>query len=129
MKSRFNKLVRWASKTEDIDVQLDTSYYKYAKTKKEDRIVNGMAGADGHITLYADWESPDWEFLTSMLIHEIGHVILFQEGKAWHSEKEAWICGIQIVPEEFRSKSIKEHIKYCLETYNYKRFDWLDNLL
>lgn len=129
MKRKFNKLVKWASSHEDIDIQLDTSYYKYAKTKKEDRIVNGMAGSDGSIILYADGDDIDWEHLTSMLIHEIGHVVLFQEGKCWHTEKDAWICGIQIVPEEFRPKSIKQHCISSLKTYDYKRFGWLDDIL
>ena len=128
-KTKFNKLLKWITKTEDITVEIDKTYYSYAKTKKEDRIINGTAGSDGYILLYVDPDDIDWEFLTSMLIHEIGHVILFQEGKSWHTEKQAWIYGIQSVPKDFIPKNIKEHIIKCLKTYDYKKFGWIDKLL
>lgn len=126
---KFKNLVKWASDVEDITVELDTSYYEFAKTKKEDRIVNGVAGCDGYIILYADKNNIDWDYLTSMLIHEIGHVILFQEEKAWHTEKDAWICGISIVPKELRSLNLEVHCIECLRSYEYKRFGWIKNIL
>lgn len=128
MKKKFNKLKRWANK-EDITVELDTTYYSYAKVKKEDRIINGTAGSDGHILLYVDPDHIDWGFLTSLLIHEIGHVILFQEGNSWHTEKDAWICGMQCVPKDCIPSNFKEHCIRCLETYNYKRFGWIDKII
>ena len=70
-----------------------------------------------------------WEALTSMLIHEIGHVILFQEDRCWHTEKQAWICGIQTVPEKFHPKDLAKHCQECLETYNYSRFGWISKIL
>jgi hypothetical protein len=129
MKRKFQKLKKWASEKEDITVEIDTSYYIYAKTKKEDRIVNGVAGTDGYIILYADKENIDWNFLTSMLIHEIGHVILFQEEKLRHTEKEAWVCGIQSVPKDCIPKNIREHVITCLKSYDYKKFGWIDRIL
>lgn len=129
MKKTFKGLVKWISEQEDIDVQLDTTYYEYANTKQEDRIINGVAGSDGYIILYADKKNMDWDKLTSMLIHEIGHVILFQEGKCWHTEKDAWICGIQTVPKRFYPNKLDEHCIECLKTYDYKRFGWVKKLL
>lgn len=129
MKKKFHRLKKWASKIEDVTIEIDSTYYTYAKTKKENRIINGTAGSDGYILLYVDPDNIDWDFLTSMLIHEIGHVILFQEGKMWHTEKQAWICGINSVPKEFHSKNIKEHCIKCLKTYDYKKFGWIDKLI
>ena len=90
MKKIFNDLISWAHKEYDINIQIDSTYYEFAKTKEEDRIVNGLAGADGYITLYVDRKNIEtsWEKLTSMLIHEIGHVILFQEDKCWHRSRK-----------------------------------------
>jgi hypothetical protein len=128
-KKIFQELVDWITDKEDISIQIDTSYYEHAKTKTEDRIVNGVAGSDGYIILYVDKSNMDWEKMTSMLIHEIGHVILFQEGKCWHTEKDAWICGIQTVPKKFHPKSLGQHCMECLKTYDYKRFGWIKKLL
>jgi hypothetical protein len=128
-KKIFQELVDWITDKEDISIQIDTSYYEHAKTKTEDRIVNGVAGSDGYIILYADKSNMDWEKMTSMLIHEIGHVILFQEGKCWHTEKDAWICGIQTVPKKFHPKLLGRHCMECLKTYDYKRFGWIKKLL
>jgi len=132
MKEKFLELKKWVTDNEDITVEIDTTYYSYAKTKKEDRIINGIAGCDGYILLYVDPDEIDWEFLSSMLIHEIGHVILFQEDKLNHTEKDAWICGVcgvQFVPKKYIPKNIKEHMIKCLKTYNYKRFGWIDEVL
>ena len=77
MKRLFKELMRWAE-TEDITVEVDSNYYEFAKVKEENRIINGTAGADGYITIYCDKKNIVWTYMTSMLIHEIGHVILFQ---------------------------------------------------
>ena len=127
--TKFKKLIQWVSEAEDITVEIDTSYYELAKTAKEDRIVNGVAGSDGYIILYADKTNMDWDYLTSMLIHEIGHVILFQEEKNWHTEKDAWICGIEIVPKELHSNNLEKHCIECLRSYDYKRFGWVKKIL
>jgi hypothetical protein len=130
MKNVFRELKSWAEE-QDIEVQIDSTYYEYAKTKQEDRIVNGLAGSDGYITLYVDGNriEESWDYLTSMLIHEIGHVLLFQDGKGWHTEKQAWICGIRTVPKRFHPKTLEQHCIECLKTYNYKRFGWIKTLL
>jgi len=131
MKKIFNDLVSWAFNEYDIEVQIDSTYYEFAQTKEEDRIVNGIAGTDGYITLYVDRKNIEasWDKLTSMLIHEIGHVILFQEDKCWHTEKQAWICGIQTVPKKFHPKDLGIHCQECLETYNYSRFSWISKVI
>ena len=128
MKKEFRELKAWA-KDLDIEVQVDSTYYHYAQTKSEDRIVNGIAGCDGSIVLYCDKDNVDWSYMVSMLIHEIGHVILFQDGVSWHSEKDAWICGITVVPDKFKHDKLKDHCIECLRSYDYKKFGWLDDLL
>ena len=52
-KQRFESLKKYIE-SDDIDVEVDTSYYEQAKTPQEKRIMNGTAGSDSYIILYKD---------------------------------------------------------------------------
>ena len=128
-KQRFEDLKKWIQK-DDVDVEIDTSYYDLAKTQEKDRIINGSAGADGYIILYKDSKDENYDTLTSLLIHEYGHVVEWRDkGRDRHSEKQAWETGISAVPKEFWPPTLKEDCQICLSSYGFKRFGWLKILL
>jgi len=128
-KQRFESFKKWVIE-DDITVEVDSTYYEFAKTPVEDRIINGQAGSDGYIILYKDSKEKNYNMLTSLLIHEYGHVVEWRDkGRDNHSEKQAWKTGIENVPEEYWPPTLKEDCKLCLGSYGYKRFNWLDRLV
>ena len=128
-RQRFEELKEWIQK-DDVEVEIDTSYYELAKTQEKDRIINGSAGSDGYIILYKDAKDNNYDTLSSLLIHEYGHVVEWRDrGRDRHSEKQAWETGIKTVPSSFWPSTLKEDCKICLTSYNYKRFNWLDRIL
>lgn len=128
-KKRFELLLKYI-REDDVNVEIDTSYYELAKTKKEDRIINGSAGTDGYIILYKDSKDSNYDMLSSLLIHEYGHIVLWRDYKREsHTEKQAWLCGIKTVPPKYWPPTLKEDCRICLTSYNYKDFRWLEGLV
>ena len=70
-KQRFEALKNYIE-ADDVDVEVDTSYYEQAKTPPEERIINGTAGTDSYIILYKDSKDSNYNMLSSLLIHEYG---------------------------------------------------------
>lgn len=125
---RFNKLKAWIEK-DDIEVEVDSTYYELAKTPALLRINNGQAGSDGYIILYKDTQTEDYNTLTSLLIHEYGHIIEWRDnGRDRHTEKQAWQTGISFVPKKYWPPTLKEDCKLCLSSYGYKNFNWLKTI-
>lgn len=128
-RQRFESLKAWVI-ADDVSVEVDTSYYELAKTPPEQRIINGNAGCDGYIILYKDSKDKNYDMLTSLLIHEYGHVVEWRDkNRERHSEKQAWETGIESVPSLFWPPTLKEDCKICLTSYGVKKFKWLDELL
>lgn len=128
-KQRFESLKAWVI-ADDVSVEVDSSYYDFAKTPAEDRIINGNAGSDGYIILYKDSKDKNYNLLASLLIHEYGHVVEWRDkDREKHTEKQAWETGIQAVPEEFWPPTLKEDCQLCLSSYGYKKFKWLEEIV
>lgn len=128
-RQNFEALKEWIQK-DDIDVEVDVTYYDSIATPEKDRIINGCAGQDGYIILYKDAKDENYDTLTSLLIHEYGHVVEWRDkGRDRHSEKQAWETGISAVPKEFWPPTLKEDCKICLSSYGFKRFNWLNSLI
>jgi len=120
-KNVFYSVVRHIRKEEDIDIELINTY--------EDVDLQGFAGADNSITIILGRRPIDWKLATSLLIHELGHVLLFLEGKEKHSEKTAWEYGLRNIPKRFIPDTIDDDLNYFLETHNYKKqFKWNSEL-
>lgn len=118
-KDRFNRFKRYLEEEEDITIEVDTSYYEQAKTPRQDRIMNGQAGADSYIILYKDTKDSNYDMLSSLLIHEFGHVINWRDlGRSKHTEKEAWEVGILNTPAEFHPPTLLEDCEICLSSYD-----------
>ena len=127
-KSRFELLQKYIT-DDDVEVEIDESYYDYAKIPHHQRIINGSAGVDSHIILYKDSKDTNYNMLSSMLIHEYGHVIKWRENDDKnHTEKSAWIAGINSIPIQLRPPTLKEDVILCLKTYDYKNFSWLSSI-
>tara|TARA_R110000868_G_scaffold201211_1_gene448790 strand:+ start:43 stop:438 length:396 start_codon:yes stop_codon:yes gene_type:complete len=126
---RFTKLKQFIL-DDDVDVEVDTSYYEQAKTPKQDRIINGTAGADSYIILYKDSKESNYNMLCSLLIHEYGHVVNWRDlNRDKHTEKDAWKVGVESVPKELIPHTIKEDCALCMSSYNVMNVDWMDALL
>lgn len=128
-RQRFEDLKKFII-ADDVEVEVDTTYYSYAKTPEKDRIINGTAGSDGYIMLYKDPADKNYDTLTSLLIHEYGHVVEWRDkGRDRHTEKQAWETGIRSVPTEYWPPTLAEDVEICLTSYGYKKFDWVARLL
>ena len=129
-KQRFEDLKNYIE-ADDVDVEVDTSYYEQAKTPPEERIINGTAGTDSYIILYKDSKDSNYNMLSSLLIHEYGHVINWRDyGKDRHSEKDAWEAGILNIPREFHPPTLREDCVLCLSSYNItSTYAWIDEIL
>ena len=112
-RQNFEALKEWIQK-DDIDVEVDVTYYDSIATPEKDRIINGCAGQDGYIILYKDAKDENYDTLTSLLIHEYGHVVEWRDkGRDRHSEKQAWETGISAVPKEFWPPTLKVECSLC----------------
>lgn len=127
---RFQKLKEFIL-SDDVDVEIDTSYYEQANTPADKRILNGTAGADSYIILYKDSENSNYDMLSSLLIHEYGHVINWRDyNKDKHTEKDAWEAGILNTPLEFHPPTLKEDCVICLSSYDINGVEeWVDEVL
>jgi hypothetical protein len=117
-KNTFYSLVRHLRKEEDVDIELIESH--------EDVDLQGFAGGDRGITMILGRKPINWELATSLLIHEFGHICLFEEVSAEdHSEKTAWEYGLNNIPVRFIPTTINEDVNYFLGTYDYdKQYTW-----
>jgi hypothetical protein len=115
-RQRFYALKKYIE-DDDVTVEIDSTYYSYALTPEKDRIINGVAGSDSHIIIYKDSKDKNYNMMTSLLIHEYGHVLLWRDGKDRHSEKMAWKMGMNSVPEEFIPSTFNDDMAYCLSSY------------
>jgi len=55
--------------------------------------------------------------VTSILIHEYGHAVIFHQGKIDHSEEEAWDMGKKSVPSHLIPNDISRRQSVRLKTY------------
>ena len=126
---RFTQLKQFIL-DDNVAVEVDTSYYEQAKTPQENRIINGTAGADSYIILYKDSKERNYNMLSSLMIHEYGHVVNWRDlNKDKHTEKDAWMVGIESVPKALIPPTIREDCALCLSSYNVTNVDWMDALL
>lgn len=107
----FERLVRYLTIEEGIEIKVednDSNIYSFP---------NAVAGQDEYIVVYKKPTDDSWGMLTSLLIHEFGHICCWGLDLDNHSEYDAWLMGIDNIPIKFWPKTLKSDYRICLKSY------------
>ena len=107
----FDTLVNFLKTEEEIEVNVEEYYMS-------NKFPNASAGQDEYIILYKKPTDDCWGMLTSLLIHEFGHICCWQLGQGKHNEFDAWLRGIDNIPIKFWPNTLKNDYRICLNSYN-----------
>lgn len=107
----FDTLVNFLKNEEEIEVNVEEYYMS-------NKFPNASAGQDEYIILYKKPTDDCWGMLTSLLIHEFGHICCWQLEQEYHDEYDAWLAGIDNIPIKYWPDSLKNDYRLCLQSYN-----------
>jgi len=121
----FNQLKTYLeTKHENLRIELDGSYYRYAEPDHSKRITQGICHKN-YITIRVNEEETNWQEAVFMLLHEYGHFLLFNKIIPTYSgndEVDAWIIGISYGVGGIQENlfDVEDYIIYalkCLDSY------------